>query len=326
MSIRELHVLGTASQSPTRDRNHNGYLLRWDTHGILFDPGEGTQRQLSHARLSPSVITRICLTHFHGDHCLGLPGVLMRLSADKVAHAIDLHYPASGEMYFQRLRHASIGHDALAVYPHPIATTEMHLLHSEPTLEIRAAGLAHRVDAVGYRVEEPAGTRLVAELLAEYQVEGVDIGTLRDRGEIRLNGRTITLDQVSEPRPGTAFAFIMDTAWCEAAIDLARDADVVVCESTFTEAEADLAAATGHLTATQAGRIAAQAGARCLVLSHFSQRYPDTEVFRAEAAREFPHVIAAEDFDRITIPRRDRGTPTRISGTCANTGPSASDR
>ena len=89
MPNRELVVLGTASQTPTRTRNHNGYLLRWEADGLLFDPGEGTQRQMLFAGVTASQITRICVTHFHGDHCLGLPGVLQRLSLDQVAHEVD---------------------------------------------------------------------------------------------------------------------------------------------------------------------------------------------------------------------------------------------
>jgi ribonuclease Z len=304
MSIRELQVLGTASQTPTRERNHNGYLLRWDQHGILFDPGEGTQRQFSHAGLSPSVITQICLTHFHGDHCLGLPGILMRLSADQISHAVDLHYPASGEMYLQRLRHSSIGHDNLDLHLHPIDTPELHLIHSDGDLMIRAARLNHRVEAFGYRVEAPSGVRMIPELLQQHGVTGPLIGELRDQGDVTIDGRRVNIEEVSEHRPGQVFAFIMDTAWCSAAVDLARGADLVVCESTFTENEAELAAATGHLTARQAGLIAAEAGARHLVLGHYSQRYPDAEIFRAEASEVFPDVTAARDFDRITIPRR----------------------
>ena len=95
--MHELVVLGTASQAPTRARNHNGYLLRLNGEGLLFDPGEGTQRQMVHAGVASSRITRICLTHVHGDHCLGLPGVLSRMALDGVAHPVHLHYPASGE-------------------------------------------------------------------------------------------------------------------------------------------------------------------------------------------------------------------------------------
>src|SRR5919198_2658692 len=121
MPARELVVLGTASQAPTRQRNHNGYLLRWDADGLLFDPGEGTQRQLLLAGLAPSAITRICITHFHGDHCLGLPGVVQRLALDGVAHPVDVWFPASGLDYFERLRRASIFHDTVELRPHPVA-------------------------------------------------------------------------------------------------------------------------------------------------------------------------------------------------------------
>jgi ribonuclease BN (tRNA processing enzyme) len=93
--MRELVVLGSASQAPTRYRNHNGYLLRWDGDDILFDPGEGTQRQLVLADARVGSIERICITHFHGDHCLGLPGVVQRMSLDGVPHPVELCYPAA---------------------------------------------------------------------------------------------------------------------------------------------------------------------------------------------------------------------------------------
>ena len=104
MSNRELVVLGTASQAPTRSRNHNGYFLRWDDEGLLFDPGEGTQRQMLFAGVTASQVTRICITHFHGDHCLGLPGVLQRMSLDQVAHVVEVCYPAESQEVFGRLQ------------------------------------------------------------------------------------------------------------------------------------------------------------------------------------------------------------------------------
>ncbi|MCA9658673.1 MAG: MBL fold metallo-hydrolase, partial [Myxococcales bacterium] len=120
MSARELVVLGTASQVPTRYRNHNGYLLRWDAEGILFDPGEGTQRQMITAAVTASMITRICITHFHGDHCLGFASMVQRISLDRVPHTVDVYYPASGQVYYDRLRRASIFHDVSHIEPHPI--------------------------------------------------------------------------------------------------------------------------------------------------------------------------------------------------------------
>ena len=120
MSNRELVVLGTASQAPTRSRNHNGYFLRWDDEGLLFDPGEGTQRQMLFAGVTASQITRICVTHFHGDHCLGLPGVLQRISLDQVPHAVEVCYPAESQEVFGRLRHASLFRDRLQLRERPV--------------------------------------------------------------------------------------------------------------------------------------------------------------------------------------------------------------
>ena len=120
MSHRELVVLGTASQAPTRRRNHNGYFLRWDDEGLLFDPGEGTQRQMLFAGVTASQVTSICITHFHGDHCLGLPGVLQRMSLDQVPHVVEICYPAESQEVFGRLRHASLFRDRLQLRERPV--------------------------------------------------------------------------------------------------------------------------------------------------------------------------------------------------------------
>ena len=107
--MRKFFALGTASQVPTRQRKHNGYFLKWDDEGFLFDPGEGTQRQMIYAGISSKDITKIFITHFHGDHCLGLPGILQRLSLDRVTHPIAVYFPASGINYFHNLQNVQ-GH------------------------------------------------------------------------------------------------------------------------------------------------------------------------------------------------------------------------
>lgn len=292
---------------PTRVRNHNGYLLRWDRHGILFDPGEGTQRQFASVDASPASIDRICLTHFHGDHCLGLPGMLLRLSQDGVQHPVPIHYPATGQTYLDRLRHASIGHDTIDLRLRPVdpaAVTHRTVVDVDGDLTVSAAALHHRVDAIGWRIEEPDGRRMLPDRLAAAGIRGPDVGRLRDEGQLTVNGRVITLEEMSEHRPGQAFAFIMDTAWCDAAVELADGADLVVCESTFLDADAQLAERYGHMTARQAGRLAAAAGARRLVLTHFSQRYPDDQAFADEAGQEFDDVIVAHDLAHIELPAR----------------------
>lgn len=302
MSERELVVLGTASQAPTRYRNHNGYLLRWDGDGVLFDPGEGTQRQMTLAGVSAASVTRICITHFHGDHCLGLPGMIMRVAIDQGQLPIPVHYPASGQQYFDRLRHASAGQEEVPVEEHPVDTPGVVYVGDRYTLS--CAPLRHRIDALGWRVQEPDGRRMVPERLATFGVSGPDVGRLKAAAQLDVEGRMVRLEDVSEPRPGQSFAFVMDTSWCDGAIELAQDVDLLVCESTFLSADQHVATKYGHLTARDAGRLAATARARRLVLTHFSQRYSDIEAFVDEAHEEFDDVIAASDFDRIPVPSR----------------------
>src|SRR5947199_1123350 len=128
MSTREVIFLGTASQVPTRARSHNALFLLWDDLGVLFDPGEGTQRQMTLAGLSASQITHVAITHFHGDHCLGLAGVIQRLSLDGVPHPVEVLYPASGQVFFERLRHASLFFERAELVPRPVQGGEIEVL------------------------------------------------------------------------------------------------------------------------------------------------------------------------------------------------------
>ncbi|MGY1679071.1 ribonuclease Z [Geodermatophilus sp. SYSU D01176] len=303
MTVRELVVLGTASQAPTRTRNHNGYLLRWDGEGLLFDPGEGTQRQLLLAGVPSSAVTRICLTHFHGDHCLGVPGVVQRMSLDRVAHPVTAHFPASGREYFGRLRAASVFHDVLDLREEPLAADGPVASGPSWTLEVRR--LDHLIETFGYRLVEPDGRRMLPEALARAGVAGPDVGRLQRSGSLEVDGRTVRLDEVSVPRPGQRVAVVMDTRLCDAVPALADGADLLVVESTFLEEDAALAREYGHLTARQAATVAAECGVRRLVLTHFSQRYPDPARFRDEAAAVFSgDLVVAADLMTVPVPRR----------------------
>ncbi|HJQ46671.1 MAG TPA: ribonuclease Z [Amycolatopsis sp.] len=303
MSLRELVVLGTASQVPGRSRNHNGYLLRWDGDGFLFDPGEGTQRQMLLAGVAASAVTRICVTHFHGDHCLGLPGVVQRLSLDGVRHTVYAHYPATGQEYFTRLRHASVFHDTADIRESPVVVGGT--VAEGAFGELRAKRLDHPVATFGYQIVEPGGRRMVPEALARFGISGAEVGQLQREGSLRLGSRMVMLEQVSVVRQGQRFAFVMDTRLCDAVFDLADRADMLVIESTFLEAEAALAREYGHLTARQAARVAAESRVRTLVLTHFSQRYDEPVRFYEEAAEVFGgEIVVAEDLSRVSMPAR----------------------
>ncbi|MFJ8959977.1 ribonuclease Z [Lentzea sp. NPDC102401] len=302
MTVRELIVLGTASQVPTRQRNHNGYLLRWDGEGFLFDPGDGSQRQLLRSGAAASDITRICITHFHGDHCLGVPGIVQRLSLDRVPHTVHAHYPQSGAHFFERLRYASAFYDAADIKEVPVVDDGEIANGKFGTLE--AYRLDHGIDSVGYRLIEPDGHRMLPEKLKEHGIQGPQVRTLQVQGE--LDG--IRLEDVSEPRKGQRFAFVMDTRLCDNVFELADNADMLVIESTYLARDTRLAGDHGHLTAQQAARVAQDCRVRKLVLTHFSQRYDDPAEFHAEAAAEFDgEIVIAKDLDRVPVPKRATG-------------------
>src|SRR5262245_9230045 len=199
MSTREVVFLGTASQVPTRTRNHNAVFLAWDELGIVFDPGEGTQRQLTLAGIAPSRITHIVITHFHGDHCLGLAGLVQRLSLDRVTHPVEVIYPASGQVYFERLRHASIFHDLAPIVPRPVCGepgAEMEVTGAGQ-FRLVAAPLEHSVPCYGYRLQEDDGRRMLPERLEQAGVRGAAVGELQRQGRVRIDGREVRLEDVS---------------------------------------------------------------------------------------------------------------------------------
>jgi ribonuclease Z len=301
VSSRELVVLGTASQVPTRHRNHNGYLLRWDGEGLLFDPGEGTQRQMLRAGVAAHDLNRLCVTHFHGDHSLGLAGVIQRINLDRVPHAITAHYPRSGKRFFDRLRYATAYRETVQIAEVPV-DGEGGVLATTPAYTLDARKLSHPVESYGYRLVEPDGRRMLPERLAEHGIKGPDIGRIQREGT--LGG--VSLDDVSELRRGQRFAFIMDTRLCDGVYALADRVDMLVIESTFLNEDIELAVDHGHLTAGQAASVARDCGVRHLVLTHFSQRYTEPDEFerQARAAGFEGELSVAHDLMRVALPKR----------------------
>ncbi len=254
----ELLALGTSSQVPTRQRNHNGYLVRFGDVDFLFDPGEGTQCQLARAGVSVERVRRIFITHFHGDHCLGLAGVLQLLSEASPDEPVTLHFPASGRRYYERAVEASIYERRVALEPAPVEAEGP--LFDDGRFSAEARRLSHGVPVFGYRIE------------------------------------------VRRPeQPSFRFAFSMDTRLCPGARALAADVDVLVSECTYLSSEAREARERGHLTATDAARLAVESGARHLVLTHFSQRYPGNRPFLDEARAIHPRVTALSDLRRYPL-------------------------
>lgn len=301
MSDKDLIILGCSSQQPTRRRNHGAYLFRWNEEGFLFDPGEGTQRQFIFAGIAPPTVNRIFVSHFHGDHCLGLGSMLMRLNLDKVTHPIHCYYPASGKKYFDRLRYGTIYHEKIHVIEHPVE--EEGIVHQDEKFCVEAKFLKHGVDNVGWRITEKDQTKFIKEKLEENDIRGPLVRKLQMDKSLIINGKTILLEDVSFIRKGDSIAIVVDTLPCQEAIDLARDAIILLCESTFLEKEKELAENYFHMTAKQAASIAKKANVNKLILTHFSARYKDLAPFEIEAREVFNNTFVADDLKRFSFPK-----------------------
>ncbi len=308
MSVRRFTALGTASQVPTSQRNQHSSFLKWDHQGFLFDPGEGTQRQMIHANISASEITAIFITHFHGDHCLGLAGIFQRLSLDTVKHTVDIYFPAGGAEFLRNIEGVSSYYKRTSFNFHAI--TADTVFETDGKLVIHARRLVHPIETFGYRIEEKNTVNLSGEMLDDIGLSGPKVGVLKEMGEINHRGRTVHLSDVSHPRKGQVFAFIMDTSICEAAFHLAKDADLAIMESTFLKKDMEIAAQYGHLTSLQAGEIARKAGVQTLLLTHFSQRYGADADFAGEASTVHGDVVQLSDGDVYHLPRQRKSNHT----------------
>jgi ribonuclease Z len=269
-------VLGTSSQVPTRYRNHNGYLVRWGDEGFLFDPGENTNRQFALADADPTSVTKICVTHFHGDHCLGLAGLFHRLGREGVRHAIDVYFPAYGQVFVERALVACRDSGDADVRLHPFPNEGV--VYDDGRFRLSARRLSHSIETFGYRLEELAPDGSATRVLA----------------------------------------FVMDTRKCRAAHDLARDADLLIVEATYASSEEKEAWERGHMTAAHAAEVAQRSGVRQLLLTHFSQRYPNTRTHLAEAKKIYANVKAASDLRRYSFPppRREDDRPVPPGRDC----------
>ena len=267
--------------------------------GFLFDPGEGTQRQFIHAGIAPPTVTRIFISHFHGDHCLGFGSMLMRLNLDNVEHEIHCYYPKSGKKYFDRLRYGTIYHEKINVVEHPI--DEAGVVHDDGEFCISCEFLDHGVENVAFRVQEKDERKYHREKLDNLGIKGELMRRLRVDGQVEIDGNMIFQDDVSYIRKGDSFVYISDTRRCESIDRIAKGATMLLCESTYLDEAAAMAHKNHHLTAKQAALIAKNAGARKLILTHFSARYLDLSLFEVEAREVFGATDVAKDLKKFVF-------------------------
>jgi len=306
----EIIFLGTGSAAPINDRNLSGTAVIRRGEIFLFDCGEGTQMQFRKAGLRPGKLRYILITHLHGDHLFGLPGLLTSLHMAGCHQQIELFGPVGIAEYIrfhQQLCQFTLGYP-LAI--HEICATTPAALWQTEEFHIEWQPLSHRIFTAGFALIEAARPgRFDVERADQLGVpNGPERGRLQ-RGEsiILPNGRRVHPENVlGPPRPGLKLAYCLDTAPCAGAEKLAANADVLIADSTFPQADVEHAHATGHSTSGDAARLARTCGVQKLLLTHFSGRLrqEDLPALVEEARAIFPNSEAATDLARFVVAHR----------------------
>jgi ribonuclease Z len=305
--------LGTSAGVPTRARNVSCVALRLPQRGEvwLFDCGEGTQHQLLRSDLNISQVTRVFITHMHGDHVYGLMGLLATCGMAGHARGVTVYGPRGIEEYVREVSRRTQLHTS---YPLEVNEVREGQVFEDEEYAVACAPLKHRLPAFGYRVDEKdrPGHFDVERAQAEGIPPGPLYGKLKRGERVTLpDGRAFDgADFCGPDLKGRSVVYCTDTIYCRSAVELSRGADLLIHEATFAEADEGLAVRSTHSTASMAARVAQEAGALRLVLTHLSPRYfpgnqTGPEELLKEARAVFPAAELAHDFLSVDVERRE---------------------
>jgi len=284
--------------APTKERNHPSFVIRYNKEILLFDCGEGTQRQLKYAKLSSNKITKIFISHWHGDHVLGLPGLLQTLAANDYNGELMIFGPeTTGERVKKLLEIFPFEREFNMIIKE---IKEDGTIYENDDYFVVARELQHSIKCYGFEFVEKARINLDKQKLKKFNLkEGPHLQKLKNGESIKVNGKTITPEDVGIFIEGKKIGYIADTTICDNTYLIAKDADILISESTFDADLEEKARKRLHLTCKDAALIASQANAKKLVLFHFSQRYDDVSSLLENAKGIFPKTVAAYDFMKL---------------------------
>ena len=298
----ELTFLGTGSAIPTRRRNHLAMLLKYKAENILIDCGEGTQRQFRKAGLNPCKIMRILITHWHGDHVFGLPGILNTLRLNGYNRKLEIYGPKGTKEWVRKYLDlvGKRGEDLDL----KVSEIKSGIIFDEGEYFVEAKEMDHDCPAVGYSFVVREKSRLDTGKLKKLKIPNSPLIAELAKGKvIEIDGKKVDGKKLLYKEVRRKVSFVMDTRYNENAVKLARGADLLVCEATFSKKESgELLENRAHLSSVEAAGIAKKAKVEGLALVHLSQRYEGIPKIILEEAREvFENVVVPEDLDRVEL-------------------------
>jgi len=295
----EITFLGTSCMVPTKERNHSGTLVTYRKDGILVDCGEGTQRQFKMAGIPITKVTKILISHWHGDHVLGLPGLIQTLSASGYDKTLEIYGPKGTKTLMEHMFKAFVFDQKIELKITEISNKK---IFENERFYIEALPLDHGMPSFGFSIIEKDWRKVDMAKVKKLGLKaGPMIGKLVDGKTVTEKGKKIKPNDVSKVVPGRKISFITDTLLCKNCYELSKNADVLVSEASYTEEHEEKAREYYHMTAKQAALVASKNNVKKLVLTHFSTRYKTTKALQEEAADVFPDTTCAFDLMKIKV-------------------------
>ncbi len=297
----DITFLGTGSGPPTKSRNHSAIYLHYDTHNMLFDCGEGTQRQMIIANgISFMKLDHIFITHWHADHWVGLIGLLYTMNLEGRNRPLYIHGP-DAERFIGDILDLDYWGSGFKVIPKDVSSegNRETKVYETDQFEITSIPTRHSIPSVAYCFRERDRVNVDIEKAEKLfgLKEGRLVGKLKEKGEVEFKGKKITLDDVGIRKPGIKLVYSGDTEPCENIVALSKGADVLIHDATFVETKEEMM----HSGAKEAAALAKKAEVKNLILTHFSRRYTDLREIEAEAKKIFPSSFVARDFMTVAV-------------------------
>lgn len=294
--MKEITFLGTSCGIPTKERNTFSALIRYEKDNILIDCGEGTQIQLRKIDISPAKITKVLISHLHGDHILGIPGLIQTIRTSDLNKEIIIYGPKNTKKFMTSLLSLFIN-DFKNL---KIIEISKGKFFENNDFELWADKLDHSIDCLAYSLIEKDKRKINLKFMKKFKLtKSPLLGDLQKGKTINFKGHKITPNQATFIKKGKKITFIMDTKLCKQVISISKNSDILVCESTYANDHQDKAEEYKHLTSQQSALIAKKSKSKQLFLLHFSQRYKTTDLILKEAKKVFKNTKCVKDLDKI---------------------------
>lgn len=300
----DLHILGCGSALPTTRHSLSSQVINLREKLYMIDCGEGAQLQFRKTKLNFNRLNHIFISHLHGDHCFGLPGIISTLNLLGRTGELVIHAPPDAEKVFQPILAYFCRGMSYNVRFNCISPSRHELIFEDRTTKVYSIPLKHKVPTCGFLFEEaPKKPHIIREMIDYHKVPISRINQIKNGADFTTpEGRVIPHSALTRPaEPSKRYAYCSDTAYSEKIIPIIQGVDLLYHEATFTQSDIARAKETFHSSARQAATIALKAEVKRLIIGHFSARYPDENILLEEAKAIFPHTILAEENANVPV-------------------------